>query len=90
MTSEVSHYDLMQLQRAHAALEIQIQGLDSRLAQQAERSFARSCEMESRLTKWGVAVLAIAMAFTLFVAVITRLDHKPRNDAASTEPASTG
>jgi hypothetical protein len=90
MTSEVSRYEIMELQRAHSALERKLQCLDDKLAQQEHREHRHSCEMELRLTKWGVAVLGIAMAFTLFVAIISRPDHTARADSATTEPASTG
>jgi hypothetical protein len=87
MNSEVSHYDIVALRNANAALENQLRKISDELResiyQQALRNITRSSEMEQSLMRWTVVIVLISMAFTL---VIT---HEPRAEKDSSSVVTT-
>ena len=60
--------------------------LRTEISQQAQRNNSRAAELELRLTKWGAQILLMAIAFTLFIAFLTKHERPTTEDAAIVTP----
>jgi hypothetical protein len=83
MSSEISRFDIDELRRLQSSLEKRIQNLQDQLSRQTQAS----SEMELRLTKWSGAVLVMAVAFTLFITILTKHPPKTADEPAVAAPS---
>lgn len=90
MTSEVSRYEIASLRTAHDSLEKAVRRLADELRAADVRYYARTCEMEPRLTKWSTILFGMSLAFTLLITICAKHVHPAGSESAVEAPASTG